>query len=154
MPPEEEEERRLEVVYPAEFSRTMAGQMAEMARRMTEMQAQIIESMGISAEVLNREFETLRSIMPPRFPNPYFAGSRENSQESSVDPELLNRVRGVIPAMQHDLRPATGLCGRCNAVAIARCYTIGCQHQGVKLCAKHLHENHDGRTLPEGVPHD
>lgn len=92
-----------------------------------------------------------------RFTTPYqrteFPVDPAASQESTVDPEILNRVRTLRPPLTHDLRPATGLCGRCNATAIARCYTIGCQQQGVKLCPKHLHEDHDGRVLPEGVPH-
>lgn len=73
-------------------------------------------------------------------------------QESTVDPDLLNRVRTLRPPLTHDLRPATGSCGRCNEPAIAKCYTIGCA-MACKMCAKHLTEGHDGKTLPEGVPH-
>lgn len=175
MPPDEDHENSPE--YQEAFSRTFAGQMQFLQRQTEELRRQIMESMRIDPRLLEQLVdETPRSVDMPRreggvfhyrdingnvvhgqFLAPYqrteFPVDPAASQESTADPELVNRTRGVIPAMRHDLRPATGLCGRCNETAVARCYTIGCHLQGVKLCPKHLNEDHDGRTLPEGVPH-
>lgn len=177
MPPEEEPEvgsdRWLEIHYPEEFSRTFAGEMARINERMRALNEQIMTSMGISVENAARLLsQAMRTDMPRErrshsldengnpihhFIAPYQRTDIEVNpaalQQSTVDPELLNRVRSTRPPLMHDLRRATGYCGRCNQPAVARCYTVGCMLQGVKVCAKHLHEDHDGMTLPEGVPH-
>lgn len=103
-----------------------------------------------------------------------FSGPYGPNREAPLDPaantepriteanmELLRIRAAAMSVYRHDVRPIMPssfmlLCHLtgCNEEAIARCYTIGCGYQNQTLCAKHLHEDHDHRLLPEGVPHE
>lgn len=156
MPPEEE-------VSPEFAALTrLASNAEELAQYMREMERvtqELMRTFGIPmSETYQVLSQAMRTDMPDvELPNPYW------SEPGIPDPyvELTGRVRRsdprvpLLPPLRHDVRAASiGNCWHCSEESIALCFTIGCHQQGRKLCAKHLHEEHDERTLPEGVPHE
>ncbi len=160
------------------FLEPIPGSFAAETQRMSEairlLGEQIAQSLGIPFSVAVQHLATaMRSDLPEerlRFNNPYFTGpnlrqivERQRTveeiiedpaatQENSYNPDIFRRLVPPLPPMRHDVRPVTGECP-CGEPAIAQCFSISCIHQGILMCAKHLTEQHDGHTYPEGVPH-